>query len=237
MFDPGLTNMLVHDLKNPLAGITTTSELFMDGTLGALTAEQKKFMANIRLAGKMLTILLMDIQDVSNFENDSATLDKATFPVGDLPKDLAWLNDFAVLEEKKLEITVKENISILADRRIVVRMLEDLVLNALKQSSRGGQATLRITESSEALRSSKSEEGAKEDALRKQVLFEVTDSGDGLPKELSEKIFNRDFKVVNPKLKSKAGAGVGLYFCRLAAKAHGGAIGAEGSKFFFTLPT
>ena len=69
----------------------------------------------------------------------------------------------------------------------------------------------------------------------------ISDTGQGIPTEYLEKIFDR-FSQVNRKQQGKAASvGLGLYFCKLVAEAHGGKIWAEsefgkGSTFYFTIP-
>jgi signal transduction histidine kinase len=89
-----------------------------------------------------------------------------------------------------------------------------------------------------------------DDSPRGWVLVSVTDTGEGVPEEYLERIFDKFEQVANRKAGRKMSTGLGLTFCRLAVEAQGGKIWAEspafaqarpdapkGSRFTFTLPT
>jgi signal transduction histidine kinase len=71
------------------------------------------------------------------------------------------------------------------------------------------------------------------------VRFTVTDTGQGIPKQFQERIFEKFFQVPDSGAK---GTGLGLYIAKEIIRGHGGDIGVEselgkGSTFWFTLPT
>jgi signal transduction histidine kinase len=73
---------------------------------------------------------------------------------------------------------------------------------------------------------------------RDAVRFEVRDTGEGIPAEHLDRIFERFYRV--PGARSGA-TGLGLYLSREIVRAHGGEMGVEsvlgqGSRFWFTLP-
>jgi NtrC-family two-component system sensor histidine kinase KinB len=70
------------------------------------------------------------------------------------------------------------------------------------------------------------------------VRFEVQDSGEGIPPQYQERVFERFFQVPGAR---RGGVGLGLYISREVVRAHGGEMGArsevgQGSTFWFTLP-
>lgn len=205
MFDPQLTEMIVHDLRNPLAGMTGAADLLGEGLLGPLTEEQKKHVENIRLAGKILARQLMDIKEISNFENSSAEVNLASFPVSELLEKLKWLIQYAERENKQIIVSVASALAIKADKEWTVRILENLLLNAVKQTKSGEQAKLNI----------------------RSGLFEVIDFGEVLPQEYWSRAFDKLFKIEHPEFKTRIGCGLGLYFCKLVVEAQGGKIWLE----------
>ena len=69
----------------------------------------------------------------------------------------------------------------------------------------------------------------------------VSDNGPGIPDGFKEKIFEKFVQIERDKSGLRAGAGLGLTFCKMAVEAHGGSIWVEseldnGSSFIFTLP-
>ena len=110
-----------------------------------------------------------------------------------------------------------------ADDDKLRRILVNLLGNALKFTPRGGTITLEAKPDGECLR------------------FGVRDTGEGIPKEAFERIFEKFGQVETRKSGRKMSTGLGLTFCRLATEAHGGSIWVEsevgvGSTFYFTIP-
>ena len=98
------------------------------------------------------------------------------------------------------------------NRNMLVWTLENLAENAIKFSPRGETVTIRAAVGTP--------NGAPKDrANRPALCFSVTDRGPGVPPEERKHIFLKFYQVDRPP-KSK-GSGFGLYFCRLAVKAHG----------------
>ncbi|MDD5593631.1 MAG: HAMP domain-containing sensor histidine kinase [Candidatus Margulisbacteria bacterium] len=228
-FQGDLTQLLVHDLKNPLSGIVSTSEMFVRGMLGSMTEEQKKYLNDIEVSSLKLSNLIQDLLDIGKMEEDRLDLKKSSFSAADLFEDLVWICNNARLEEKNVDLCAQKDtrsyadLNIHADRALITRVLENLLTNAIKHISRGGNVTLRIARQNN------------------EILFEIIDTGEGIPKEYLDKLFNRFFKVETQNLKTRIDTGLGLYFCKLAVEAHGGRIGVEstvgkGSRFYFFLP-
>jgi signal transduction histidine kinase len=70
------------------------------------------------------------------------------------------------------------------------------------------------------------------------VKFEVADTGEGIPEEYQDQIFNKYFRVPGS---IREGTGLGLAIAKNIIEAHGGEIGlksapGQGSTFWFTLP-
>ncbi len=116
-----------------------------------------------------------------------------------------------------------------ADRIRIIEVLNNLLENAVKFTSRG-----RITLGYAYL---EEEFDLGYDAL----LFYVKDTGGGIPKERTEIIFDRFVKLVNKNETMLRGAGLGLAIAHDLVKLMGGDIWVDtevgqGSKFYFTLP-
>jgi len=218
-----LTNLIVHDLKNPLTGIVTANELMLEGLLGPLTDDQKKYLELAKTGAKKLLNLIMDLLETRKMEENKLTLSPSNFSLAELAKELAWLELLASQEKKTFVMTFDRGLALSADRNLLVRVIENLVGNAIKHTPAGGKIELRVSKH------------------EKEILFEVIDTGEGIPAEYLDKLFNRFFKVETQNLKTKIDTGLGLYFCKMAVEAHGGRIGVEsspgrGSRFYFSIP-
>ncbi|MBU0574350.1 MAG: HAMP domain-containing sensor histidine kinase [Candidatus Margulisiibacteriota bacterium] len=221
-----LTHMIIHDLKNPLSGIVMALSLLDTETLGELNGEQKKFVESSQIAAKKLTNMIMDLLEIRKMEDNKMTLQRSSFAAEELLKNLDWLKIMARKENKSLEFKVSPGLVIVGDMRILTRIVENLISNSIKHTSRGDRVVFRVTENNG------------------RVLFEVIDSGEGIPKDALDKVFDRFFKVENQKLRTQLDTGLGLNFCKMAVEAHDGSICVEspppdsktGSRFYFYLP-
>src|SRR5204863_5772151 len=111
----------------------------------------------------------------------------------------------------------------------------NLLGNAMKFTPYGGQLALGARyELCENALSENASNGAK-------VVFFVSDTGEGIPREAFGRIFEKFGQVETRQAGRTMSTGLGLTFCKLATEAHGGRIWVEselgrGSTFFFTLP-
>ncbi|MCS6862332.1 MAG: ATP-binding protein, partial [Abditibacteriales bacterium] len=74
-----------------------------------------------------------------------------------------------------------------------------------------------------------------------EILFSVADTGEGIPQEAFERIFEKFGQVETRSSGRKMSTGLGLTFCKMAVEAHGGRIWVEsevgkGSVFSFVIP-
>ncbi|MFH1347094.1 MAG: HAMP domain-containing sensor histidine kinase [Candidatus Margulisiibacteriota bacterium] len=218
-----LTHMIVHDLKNPLTGIVSTVELFSSGTLGPLTDDQKKFLEIARISYKKLSNMIMDLLDIRKIEENKLELNKETFPAKDILETISWIKSLASKEKKEIVLNIQKNIKIKVDKNLISRVIENLLTNAVKHTPPEGKISLNIKKN------------------KNDILFEVIDTGEGIPPEYLDRVFDRFFKVESQTMKTKIDTGLGLTFCKMAVEAHGGKIGIEsevgkGSRFYFHLP-
>jgi signal transduction histidine kinase len=112
-----------------------------------------------------------------------------------------------------------------ADASKLKRVLVNLLGNAVKFTSPAGFVTL----------------SARLNDDHDSVEFCVQDTGEGIPAEAFERIFQKFGQVDSRAGGRSMSTGLGLTFCKLAVEAHGGQIHVEsvlleGSKFFFTIP-
>jgi signal transduction histidine kinase len=216
-------DLVLHDLKNPLAGITGSVGLFLEGLLGPLSEDQQKQLENIGLGAKKLALLLAELTFINNAEQGGPAVSPTPFPAAALRPELAWIKQLAAKESKTIADTFDDKLELRADQALTAMVLQDLLLNAVKQVDRGGQVSFNIRQEKDSL------------------LLEISYGGESLPPEVLPKVFDKDFRAANQKLKSKTSPGLGFYFCKLAVEAQGGRIGLESrpgqSRLYFYLPS
>jgi len=232
-----------HELRTPLNGILGSAQLMK--TDEALSTNHKERVQTIQQNGQHLLTIINDILDISKLETRRLTLQPLEFS---LPLLLKRLVNVFNIQAKQKQVQFNTVISTLpkevwADAKRLRQILINLVGNAIKFTSVGGQVTLRISEIARHKNEGivKPTQGrprhVKEAA---QIRFEVEDSGIGMTTEQMETIF-QPFEQVNKQERQTVGTGLGLTICNSLVSAMGGNLQVKsevgvGSTFWFEVP-
>ncbi len=220
-----LTNMIVHDLRTPLTSVIL-GMLTLE-TVGELDDIQREMIGIAISGGETLLAMINDLLDVEKMESGSMNLDYAMLDAAEIVAGAA--SQVASLFKNKNLTLVRQVAADLppfrGDENKLRRVLVNLLGNAIKFTPTGGVLTVEahLAENGQSL------------------VFSVSDTGEGIPPEAFERIFEKFGQVESRQGGRSMSTGLGLTFCKLATKAHGGDIGVEsvpgkGSKFSFTLP-
>ena len=212
-----------HDLRNPLNAIVLGAAILDDFSAGEAWSERdRQQLRAIRNASQQMAGLIHDLVEVVALESGSAALCTASVAPGDLVEGaVEMFREMAVQRGLTLGTSVLPGLPTLwADHSRVLRVLSNLLGNALKFTPAGGLITV----------SAAPIEGA--------VRFTVADTGSGIAPEHLPRLFDRYWQV---RRGEQEGLGLGLAIARGIVEAHGGRIWAEsvqgeGATFFFTLP-
>jgi signal transduction histidine kinase len=221
-----MANMIVHDLRNPLAIIAGGLQLVERMPVAEGKSEQmKKLVERIGRSVTRIQSLVDTLLDIARLEQGRMTLNRQPLDLAALAGDVA-AEGRPLAEDKgvALENRVAPGLApVHADCEVIHRVLVNLVDNALKFTPKGQQVWL--------------EAESKGD----HVHFAVVDTGPGIPPDARERVFEK-FTQVEGIVGSRKGSGLGLTLCRMAVEAHGGRIWVEdgpegkGSRFVLTLP-
>ncbi len=224
-FRDSLTQMIIHDLKNPLTGIMGCTEILMMMNED-LNDRQKTIVKKLDESATTMLKMITDMLDISRMEENKVKLKKQPFSITELFE--FSLSEFAFLMQKnqirgRIE-TGTDEMMIEADRDMIQRVVSNLLHNAIKHSMKDGEVILK----------------ASVDAEQARMYISVKDYGEGIAPEYHEKIFEKFAQADLKKLGLKTDRGLGLTFCKLAVESHGGKIWVEsavssGSEFKFYL--
>ncbi|OGR83246.1 MAG: hypothetical protein A3J74_03325 [Elusimicrobia bacterium RIFCSPHIGHO2_02_FULL_57_9] len=214
---------LVHDLRSPISSIDGFIEIMQNRP--ALGEKEKKYLDYIQTSSKLLRELVTNILDMAKLESGTMEIKRAPAEAAAMLDSLR--NIYAIQAERK-----KAGISfalgapphaLVCDRRLIERVLMNLLGNALKFTPAGGQIALNI--------------GAAVDAP--QMEFSISDTGPGIPADQLKGVFEK-FRQLEGGMQ-RGGYGLGLAICKRLVELHNGKIWVEselgkGSKFIFRIP-
>jgi signal transduction histidine kinase len=221
-----LVQMVVHDLKNPIATIQICADVLQQEP--ALQGEARLAVEDVSSMARLMTRMVLDVLDVARTEQVELKPRLAAFPLRDLLAEVEGeLRGLVRCSRRELLVEVAPGapVEVLADRDLVRRVLANLLDNALKYAPR--RSTVRL------------EAGP---AGSGRYALVVADQGQGIPAELRQRIFEPYARLdQDVDRHARTSRGLGLAFCRLAVEAHGGSIRVEdalpqGSRFVVELP-
>ena len=217
-----LVATVAHEFRTPLTSLRMAVHMCAEEAAGPLTTQQADLMAAARQDCERLQGIVDDILDLSRIQAGRVELHvRAVDPVALAQQAVREAE--AAARTGGVELTVDEPpqaFALQADPERIGVVLDNLLGNAVRHTPPGGRVDVRLRRTNEGAR------------------FEVQDSGEGIPPQYQERIFERFFQVPGAK---RGGVGLGLYISREVVRAHGGEMGAtsevgKGSTFWFTLP-
>lgn len=220
-----LVTDIAHELRTPLTVLQGNLEAMLDGVVPM----DKETVATLHQETQLLSRLASDLQELSLAEAGQMKL-------YGFPTDMALLarqalHKMAPQAQAKgisLKTVMAEDLphpQVDADR--VSQVLANLLSNALRHTTPGGQVTLSLEEVGEG--------------LERGVRLSVADTGPGIAPQDLPHVFDRFYRADRSRSRSTGGTGLGLAIVKQLVEAHGGRVWAEsqlgqGATFFFTLP-
>ncbi|WP_328499040.1 ATP-binding protein [Streptomyces sp. NBC_00414] len=200
-----------HELRTPVNSVVALSTLLLAPSSPALSNEQREQVELIGSSGHTLLSLVSDLLDVAKAE--AGHLDIHTEPV-DLRLLVAHLRGLILSSHGHDRVTLvtpraEQQPSLVTDETLLVRILRNLVSNALKFTERG-EVRLDIEVDPEP--------------SAPAVLFTVTDTGIGIPPEELGRVFEAFYQVRGPHQSGRPGTGLGLPYARTLAELLGGSL-------------
>jgi len=214
-----------HELRTPLTSVHGALQLAIAGGGDRLLEEDRELLEISVVSTERLVRLVNDLLDLSKIES-------GRMPLEVMPLDVPRLLDEAAQAMQGLAATRQIRIAtqhapvltrVAGDRDQLLRVLVNLVNNAVKYSPTGTEVTL-------AARLSPS-----------GVEISVRDQGPGIPADQIDRLFRPFSRVGVHERQMTGGTGLGLAISRAVVLQHGGRIWVEpaapnGSRFIFTLP-
>ena len=211
-----------HELKTPLTAIVAFVETLEAGALDD-RENSERFLEIIRKNAARMQNLIDDILELSAIEAGNVGVKAEEIELSPLINDVIMS---LAAKASSRGITVSNHVAhdtlVFVDPRRLEQMLTNLVDNAIKFNRDGGMVTIGC-----------------EAGTRTRIL--VKDTGEGIPAQHLERLFERFYRVDRARSRDMGGTGLGLAIVKHLARAHGGEVRVsselgQGSTFEIDLP-
>jgi len=208
-----------HELRTPLTNLQGYLEALRDGVI---TPDRATYESLYEEADRLVR-LSRSLDALA--EGDSAT-DPPTLVELDLAVAVRTALDLATpsIERAGLRLTteVPATLPARADPDGLAQVLANLLSNAVRYTPAGGAITVRA------------------ERRPADLLVSVANTGDGIPPEDLDRVFERFYRVEKSRDRARGGAGIGLAIVKQLVEAGGGSVGAESrdgtTRFWFSVP-
>ncbi|WP_416175605.1 sensor histidine kinase [Clostridium sp.] len=197
-----------HELRTPLSVITTNLDIITDRDNENETIKsQAKWLNNIKLETKMMTKLIQDLLFLARTDSGKQSIEFFDFDLSSAVLE-AIIPFEAVAIKNRINLThkIEPNINFNGDKGRIKQLIAILVDNAIKHTNGGGSVNVDVHRS------------------RNKIEMIVSDTGEGIPEEHINKIFDRFYKVDKSRSKRDGNFGLGLAIAKSIVKEHKGNI-------------
>lgn len=211
---------VAHDLRTPMTRVRGTAEAALNSA--ANNGHYQEALADCLEESDRVMTMLNTLMDISEAETGTMKLDLKRLDVAPMLEDIVDLYQY-IADEKSIRINtdIPETFYIVADVNRIQQAIANLLDNAVKYTSNGGQVCVRARIS------------------EKEGILEIEDKGCGIPPEDLPHVWDRLYR--GDKSRSQRGLGLGLSFVKAIVVAHHGSVRifsepGKGSVFTIRLP-
>jgi signal transduction histidine kinase len=215
-----------HELRSPLSTIQSIVRTLTQGFVGELEAPQREMLERIEVRAQALSNSVSDLLVLAKGRAELSTseLEKINFCTL-LGENVQFFQSLAEEKEITLEVQCPSNLNtaiVYGRREGLETIVTNLLSNAVKYTSKGGKVCMKMSPEKD------------------KVIFEVSDTGIGIPENEQAMLFSEFFRAENAKKLAEIGTGLGLSIVKSTVEQHGGTIEVksregEGSTFRIAL--
>lgn len=204
--------LVTHELRNPLAVITSTASLLEEELDDLLDADQRQYVHTILRGAERLSVMASDLLDLARLESGNLAIHPA-------PANLAAIIEQAVAAmaaqagDKNLTVAVDTpaHLDVYADGSRLQQVADNLLSNAVKYTPAGGPITITA--------------GMDEpEGDQAWITWTTADTGIGIPAADRPHLFRRFYRASTALDRRIPGTGLGLVITRAIVERHGGTV-------------
>jgi two-component system, sensor histidine kinase and response regulator len=225
-------SIIAHDLKNPFNSLIGFSELLLDDFDELSKDEMRDYVGIIRNTARNSLILLENLLAWSRLQTGRMVYNPVKLVLADEVNATTTVL-YSLSYRKKIEVDneVEKDIVVLADQNMLLSILHNLVMNAIKFTPSNGKISISCKKVELQLPSGK----------QFYADISVSDTGVGISHADQAKLFSLTKPFTMPGTEKETGTGLGLLLTREMVEKHGGSIRIQsepgkGSTFSFMVP-
>jgi len=212
-----LAALVVHDLRNPLSALHGNVELLCEelDDAGPVSEMTQQILDDCRDLSTKALSLVAGLLDVEELEEGLLQATPTPTPVEELIRQ-AGRHHITTVKARKLSLEYGPvgDMRASVDSDLAARMVENLLDNAVRYAPYKGKVLVSAERDGDDL------------------LLRVGNNGPAVPEQERANIFGRYYRIEARRAGARANRGLGLYFCKLVAEAHGGTIAVEETETF-----
>ncbi len=206
-------NMVAHELRSPIVAIRQQNSVLLEGLAGPLQEKQEEFLERGILKIDQLLELINDLLDIAKIEAGKHIQHQTPTDIGQIITDtMTFLEQRAEAQGIKLQHELENMQPVQADPKRIEEVFSNLITNAINYSPEGGIVTVSAH------------------CLSDYMEIKISDTGVGIPESEIPKIFDKFYRVKDPKTRKVMGTGLGLSIVKGIIEAHNGTIEVESVK-------
>ncbi len=208
-----------HELKTPLTAIKANIDFILSEKEGRVPENLKSYLVTIQRNTNRIQMRMDQMLDLSRMKSNRLFFNRESI----LPAEVigGYISEVIPVEKHlSVEVDISQDLLVYADRNALHDIFINLLSNAFKFTADGGLVSVLAS---------------RQD---RSILFEIKDSGVGIPEDKLPMIFDEFYQVEGGKY---GGTGLGLAIAKRLVEEQGGNIWVQsqlgkGSVFYFTLP-